>query len=99
MNLTSIIIGEVVTEKAERLKLSKVFTLKVNPKATKIDVKNALRKYYNVEPENVRIVNVPPKTRVVGRGKTIQKRHRAKHALVKLSAKSKPIDLTTFQIN
>lgn len=97
MNLTSVIVGEVVTEKAERLKLQKVYTLKVDPRATKIDVKHALRKYYNVEPEKVGIIKVKPKRRTVGRGKSVEKRHRAKHALVKLSEKSKALDLSTFQ--
>lgn len=97
MNLTQVIQGDIVTEKAERLKGQKVHTLKVHPKATKIDVGNALRRYYGVEPAAVRIVKVRAKTRTVGRGKSIQKRDASKRALVTLSAKSKSLDLSNFQ--
>ena len=86
-----------MTEKAERLKGERVHTLKVHPKATKIDVKNALRRYYGVEPSAVRIIKVKPKVRTVGRGKTVQKRDASKRALVTLSSKSKILDLSNFQ--
>jgi len=46
MNLTQVIQGDIVTEKAERLKGEKVHVLKVHPKATKIDVGNALRRSF-----------------------------------------------------
>ena len=49
MQLTSVIIGPVVTEKAERQKTMGTYTIVVHPAATKIDVKNALRKFYDVE--------------------------------------------------
>jgi hypothetical protein len=39
MHLSSIIIGPVITEKAEAQKLKNVYTIKVHPHATKIDVK------------------------------------------------------------
>ena len=97
MNFTQVILGDVVTEKAERLKVQKVHVLKVHPKATKIDVSNALRRHFGVEPSAVRIVKVRAKTRLVGRGKSIQKRDASKRALVTLSAKSKTLDLSNFQ--
>ena len=97
MNLTQVILGEVVTEKAERLKGQKIHTLRVHPQATKVDVGNALRRYYGVESLRVRIVKVRPKKRLIARGRFVQKRDASKRALVTLSTKSKALDLSTFQ--
>jgi ribosomal protein L23 len=98
MNLTEVIIGTVSTEKAERLKGNRTHMLHVHPKATKIDVSNALRKYYNVESQKVRIIKVRAKKRLIARGRFIQKRDPVKRALVTLSASSKPFDISNFQI-
>ena len=46
MDLTQVIKGEVVTEKAERLKGQKTHMLTVHPRATKVDVANALRRFF-----------------------------------------------------
>ena len=97
MNLTQVILGVVSTEKAERQKANRVYTLRVHAKATKIDVINSLRRYYNVEPSGVRIIKVRSKKRLVARGKSIQKRDPAKRALVTLRVKSKPFDISNFQ--
>lgn len=96
MDLTRVILGEVVTEKAERLKSAKVHTLRVHASATKVDVGNALRRYFGVDPLSIRILHVRPKTRLVNRGRTIEKRHASKRALVTLAPKSKSLDLTAF---
>jgi large subunit ribosomal protein L23 len=96
-HLSSIIIGPVVTEKAERLKAMGVYTLKVRNTATKVDVKNALRRYYDVEVASIRVLNTVPKVRILGAGKTMEKRHRSKHVLVRLGKKSKTLDLSTFK--
>ncbi|MDD4319147.1 MAG: 50S ribosomal protein L23 [Candidatus Peribacteraceae bacterium] len=98
MDLSRIILGPVVTEKAERLKAAErhTHTIIVAPHATKIDVQKALERFYSVEVESVRIVKVRPKTRVLGNGKTMEKRHAAKKALVTLAKKSKQLDLASF---
>ena len=96
MDLTHVITGTVVTEKAERQKAQKTHTLTIHPKATKVDVKNALRRHYGVEPLSVRIVNVRPKSRLVGRGSSIQKRDPEKRAVVTLGEKSKALDLSSL---
>ena len=100
MDLSQVIIGQVVTEKSERLKVQprKVHTILVAPKATKVDVKNALKKYYDVDAESVRMIRVRPKTRTIGRGRSMEKRHRSKKAMVTLAAKSKNLDIATFQV-
>jgi large subunit ribosomal protein L23 len=100
MNLANVILGPVVTEKAERLKAAgprHTHTIRVAPEATKIDVKNALKRFYDVDVEQVRIMHVVEKTKPFGAGKVMRKRHEMKKALVTLSAKSKPLDLASFQ--
>lgn len=97
MELANIILGPVVTEKAERLKAQHTYTLRVANGATKIDVKNALRKYYDVEVESVRVLNTVAKRRVIGAGKVMEKRHRNKHMIVRLSKKSRTLDLAAFK--
>lgn len=97
MELSSVIIGPVVTEKAERLKTMHTYVLKVDQNATKIDVKNALRRYYDVEVESVRVLRTRPKVRLMGQGVTLEKRHRSKRMIVRLTKKSKALDLSTFR--
>ena len=97
MNLSRVIVGTLVTEKTERLKGQRSYTVQVSPEATKVDIARALITHFGVEPVSVRIILVRPKTRVVGAGKTITKRHRSKKAVVTLAKDSKPLDLTTFK--
>ena len=105
MDLSRVIIGPVVTEKAERLKsgtgsgkgTSHVYTLRVAPWATKIDVKNSLKTFYDVDVTKVRIIKTQPKRRDLGAGKIMEKRHAFKKALVTLAPKSKTLDISAFQ--
>ncbi len=99
MDLSSIIIGPVVTEKAERFKTERVYVIKVQLHATKIDVKNALRKFFDVEVESIRVLLTRPKTRIVGQGKVMQKRHRSKRMIVRLTKQSKALDFASFRTN
>jgi large subunit ribosomal protein L23 len=101
MELSQIILGPVTTEKSERLKAQgprHTYTLRVHPKATKIDVKNALERYYDIEVESVRIVKVLSKSRSLPDGGMMEKRHAAKKALVTLAPKSKQLDLASFAL-
>lgn len=97
MDIARIILGPVVTEKAERQKSSHTYTFAVHPHATKVDVKNALRRFYGVEKSEVRILTVHPKSRAVGAGRTITKRHASKRAIVTLPENAKSLDLANFQ--
>lgn len=102
MDLSRVIIGPMVTEKSERLKAqgkTKVYTMQVRNDATKIDIKAALQKYYDVEVASVRVQNTIGKTRMVGNNRAIQKRKPARKALVTLTANSKPLDLASFKIS
>lgn len=100
MDLSRIILGPVVTEKSERLKAAgenRAYTFKVAPRATKTDVKRAIREFYGAQAVSVRILIVRPKTRSFGRNQTMEKRHRSKRAIVTLAPKSKPLDLSSFK--
>ncbi|MBI1812168.1 50S ribosomal protein L23 [Candidatus Peregrinibacteria bacterium] len=100
MDLTSVIAGPVVTEKAERLKAQgprRTYTLQIHPSSTKIDVKKALKKYFDVEAVSVRIGWVRPKQRSLQGAGMMEKRHRSKRAIVTVSEKSKPLDLSAFE--
>ena len=99
MDLTRVILGPIVTEKAERLKTGKhrTYTMRVANAATKIEIKKALKEHYDLEAVSVRVMHVRPKTRNIGRGKDMEKRHAYKKALVTAAPKSKPLDLASFK--
>ncbi len=97
MDLTRVIAGPVVTEKSERLKLERTYVVQVHPNATKIDVKNALKKFYDVEAVSVRVQRVRAKTRAVGAGKEIVKRHASKRMIITLAKDSKAFDVVSFK--
>lgn len=97
MDLSRVIVGPVVTEKAERIKADRSYTLKVAPSATKIDVQNALKKHYDVDVVSVRVMRVGSKTRSVGASRTFTKRHPFKKMIVTLAPKSKALDLSQFK--
>jgi large subunit ribosomal protein L23 len=96
MELTRVILGQVITEKSEILKQDKVYALKVAPSATKVDVKNALRTFFGVEVSSVRALKVGSKTRSIG-VRSIVKRKPFKKVFVTLTKDSKGLDLTQFK--
>ncbi len=97
MDLSQVIIGPVVTEKAERQKANRTYTLRVSKRATKIDVKNALRRFYDVEVESVRVMRTTGKVRRFGRGNVMMKRQPFKKVIVTLVPKSKALDVASFK--
>jgi large subunit ribosomal protein L23 len=97
MDLTHVIVGPVLTEKSERLKGLRTYTLKVALQATKVDVARALERYYDVEVTSVRVSHVRSKTRLFGKGHLMEKRRSFKKALVTLAPKSKALDLASFK--
>lgn len=99
MELTRIILGPIVTEKAEGLKASethRTYTMQVAASATKVDVKNALKRFYDLDVASVRVINTRPKSRSIGKG-SMEKRHRMKKMLVTLAKGSKALDFTSFK--
>jgi ribosomal protein L23 len=101
MDLSRVIIGPVVTEKAERQKAdgtpARSYTLWVTMPATKIEVKQALKKFYDVDAGSVRVMRTRAKNRQLGQGKQMEKRHAGKKVMVTLKQKSKALDLAAFQ--
>ena len=65
---TSVILGAVVTEKSERLKVdTNSYTFRVAVAANKIDVRRAVEKFFKVHVKDVRVMNVRGKLKRMGR--------------------------------
>ncbi len=63
-----LILGPIVTEKSMKLQNDQnTFVVKVSPKANKTSIMVAFEQIFNVKPLSVRIVNVLPKSKRVGR--------------------------------
>jgi large subunit ribosomal protein L23 len=100
MDLSRVILGTIVTEKAERLKAAgKTYTLKVATAATKVDVQKALKEFYDIDVRSVRVLRTRAKHRLLGQGKVMEKRHAMKKVMVTLAKDSKPLDLAAFSKN
>ncbi len=68
MKLYEIIKGPIITEKSMDLKEnSNKYTFKVDKKANKLEIKNAVETIFNVKVTSVNTINVLPKKRTVGR--------------------------------
>lgn len=97
MELSRVILGPIVTEKAERLKAGgRTYTLRVALAATKIEVKKALKHFYDLDVTSVRVLRTRPKSRIIGQGRVMEKRHAVKKVMVTVASKSKPLDLAVF---
>lgn len=82
--ITNTLIAPVVTEKT--VAQSGKYTFQVHPDASKETVANAVKSFYGVDTVKVNIVNLPAKTRVVGRGRLINRRPEFKKAIVTLKS-------------
>ena len=85
-----IIKAPVITEKSQAAQAEGKYTFKVDPKATKLEIKAAVEKIFNVKVTDVRTMNVKPKKRRVGRYTGLT--NRTKKAIVTL-AEGQTIDL------
>ena len=83
MNNYDIIFAPIITEKTAMMEAEGKYAFKVDGRANKTQVKQAIEKAFNVKVEKVNIMNNHPKDRRVGRytGKT----NRYKKAIVKLA--------------
>lgn len=81
-NYRDIIKGPIMTEKSNDLAQKNIVTLSVDPKANKIQIKQAVEKVFNVKVESVNTVTVRPRKKRVGKytGYT----SKVKKAIVKL---------------
>ena len=78
-----IIKAPVITEKSMIAAQNGEYVFKVDHRANKIELKNAIEKIFNVKVVSIRTVNVKPKTRRVGRYSGLTNRY--KKAIVKLA--------------
>ena len=62
-----IIKAPVITEKSQAAKEAGKYTFKVDSKATKLEIKEAIEKIFKVKVASIRTLNVKPKKRRVGR--------------------------------
>ena len=77
-----IVKAPVITEKAAALGQQNVYVFKVDSRANKTEIKQAIEKVFNVKVESVNTVNVRPKKKRVGR--YVGKTNKVKKAIVKL---------------
>ena len=85
-----IIKAPVITEKSQAAQAEGKYTFKVDPKATKLEIKDAIEKIFKVKVTSVKTMNVKPKKRRVGRYTGLT--NRSKKAIVTL-ADGQTIDL------
>ena len=83
MNSYDIIFAPVITEKTANLEAEGKYVFKVDVRANKTQIKQAIENAFNVKVESINTMNNHPKDRRVGRytGKT----NRYKKAIVKLA--------------
>jgi len=86
------ILKPIVTEKALKLGEKMSYTFYVNKRATKVDVKMAVKELYGQDVASVRMMLTPSKSRAYKRS-TITKRPKMKKAIVILKGRKK-IDVT-----
>ena len=66
-NYRDIIKAPIITEKSSVLAENNVVTFSVDPKANKVQIKQAVEKIFNVKVESVNTINVKPRKKRVGR--------------------------------
>lgn len=97
MSLYTTIQKPVVTEKSQRLELEGVYTVIVSPSSTKVDVRTAFERLYNVTVEKVNIVNTREKFRNSKHGVQVKRKNHLK-ALVTLKKGQRIADLQKIAI-
>jgi len=94
MNAHQVIVRPVVTEKATKLAEKMSYVFLVHMKATKIEVKRAIKEIYGQDVATVRSSIVPAKKRVIRRA-IVNKRGEMKKVIVTLKGRKK-FDVTKF---
>jgi large subunit ribosomal protein L23 len=79
-----------ITEKAANLAEDNFYVFELEPTANKIEVKQAIKEYFNVDVERVTIVNLPRKK--VQKGKIVGYKGGCKKAIIKVK-KGQKIDI------
>lgn len=87
MYVDQVIIRPIVTEKSTLQQKGGKYSFAVNKKATKIDVKKAIKQLYGVDVLKVNIISTPGKERLAGRGRIITKRKEQKKVMIIIESK------------
>lgn len=95
MKANEVIRKPVVTEKATLLQEKQVYTFWVHPKATKVDVKIAIKAIYGADASEVKVINIAEKFKAVKKG-SFNKRSERRKAYVTFPGKTK-LDLNKFE--
>jgi len=82
-NYRDIIIAPVITERSAILEQEGKYVFKVDTKANKVQIKQAIEKIFNVKVESVNTMNSHPKKKRVGRYTGMTNKY--KKAIVKLA--------------
>lgn len=91
-SIYNIILKPVVTEKSLQAQEVAKYTLIIPKNVSKIEVRKAIETIYGVKVDAVNKMNTPVKTRLVGRGRLINKRKEGVKVIVTLK-KGQHIDL------
>ncbi len=84
MSLYNIIKKPVVTEKSQILEMKGKYTLIIDDRATKVDVRTTVERLYGVSVAKVNIINTRTKVKVNGKYKALVKRTEKTKAIVTL---------------
>lgn len=94
--MNTVILKPVLTEKSVNAESTGKYTLFIAPRATKVEVKQAIQALYGVDVASVNIKHQFPKTKVGKGRRPVQKKARLRQAIVTLKAGQK-LDLTTLK--
>jgi len=87
IKLTDVLIRPIETEKT--VSMVDKFAFEIHQKASKSDVKAAVKEFYGVEVLNTNVINLPEKTKIIGRGHVARKRAPFRKAIITLAPGSK----------
>lgn len=90
-NPRDIIIRPVVSEKSTTLMEDRKYTFEVDPRANKVEVRQAIESIFDVQVQSVRTIKVTGKVKRYGR--YTGRRPNRKKAVVTLTEDSKPIEI------
>jgi large subunit ribosomal protein L23 len=96
IRVEDVLVKPVQTEKSVAMEADGKYTFVVHGNASKSDVVSALKEFYGADVVSVNIVNLPKKTRVIGRGKEMTRRRPTKKAIVTL-ASGKTLDFNAIK--
>ena len=95
MNLNDVLVKPLVTEKSTTLKAAGTYSFEVRKDANKIQIKQAVRKLFNVDPVQCRIVVSKPKVKALRNRRGYGKTSFVKKAMVTIKSGQRISELDT----